>query len=110
MKMYKIRAFQVALMVKNPLVYAGDAGSTLGSERSPGVGDGNPLQYSCLENSMDKGAWWGHKESDMTEYMRKLNSCSKNSMIIYLYRIYNLQGNMQTQAKCQDSGLCSSCC
>ena len=53
---------------------------------------------------------WGHKESDMTEYMRKLNSCSKNSMIIYLYRIYNLQGNMQTQAKCQDSGLCSSCC
>ena len=58
MKMYKIRAFQVALVVKNPLVYAGDTGSTLGSERSPGVGDGNPLQYSCLENSMDKGAWW----------------------------------------------------
>jgi len=29
------------------------------SERSPGVGNGNPLQYSCLENPMDRGAWWG---------------------------------------------------
>ena len=36
---------------------AGDPGSTPGSERSPGEGNGNPLQYSCLENSMDRGAW-----------------------------------------------------
>ena len=36
----------------------GDSGSILGSGRSPGVGNGNPLQYSCLENSMDRGAWW----------------------------------------------------
>ena len=35
----------------------GDPGSTLGSERSPGEENGNPLQYSCLENSMDGGAW-----------------------------------------------------
>ena len=39
--------------------------------RSPGEGNGNPLPYSCLENSMDRGAWWaytpwGHKELDMT--------------------------------------------
>ena len=36
----------------------------------PGVGNGNPLQYSCLENSMDRGAWWapwGHRELDITE-------------------------------------------
>ena len=33
-------------------------GSILGSERSPGEGHGNPLQYSCLENPMDSGAWW----------------------------------------------------
>ena len=33
-------------------------GSVLGSGRSPGVGNGNPLQYSCLENPMDRGAWW----------------------------------------------------
>ena len=36
---------------------AGDPGSIPGSGRSPGEGNGNPLQYSCLENSMDRGAW-----------------------------------------------------
>ena len=37
---------------------AGDLSSILGSGRSPGEGNGNPLQYSCLENPMDRGAWW----------------------------------------------------
>ena len=37
---------------------AGDLGSIPGSGRSPGEGNGNPLQYSCLENPMDLGAWW----------------------------------------------------
>ena len=37
---------------------AGDPGSILGSERSPGEGNGNPLQYSSLEKSTDRGAWW----------------------------------------------------
>ena len=49
-------------MVKKPLANAGDArdvGSISGSERSPGVGSGNPLQYLYLEKSMDRGAWWG---------------------------------------------------
>ena len=36
----------------------GDIGSVHGVGRSPGGGNGNPLQYSCLENSMDRGAWW----------------------------------------------------
>ena len=50
----------------------GDVGSIPGSGRSPGEGNGNPLQYSCLENSMDREAWWGYSrwgstESDMTE-------------------------------------------
>ena len=47
-------------MVKNQPASAGDSrdvGSVPGSGRSPGVGDGNPFQYSCLENPMDKGAW-----------------------------------------------------
>ena len=44
-------------MVKNPPVNAGDAGSTPGSGRSSGVGNGNPHQYSCLENFMDRRAW-----------------------------------------------------
>ena len=39
---------------------AGGAGSTPGLGRSPGEGNGNPLQHSCLENSTDKGAWWVH--------------------------------------------------
>ena len=46
-------------MTKNPPANAGDArdtGCIPGSGRSPGVGDGNPLQHSCLENSMDRGA------------------------------------------------------
>ena len=37
---------------------AGDLGSIPGLGRFPGGGDGNPFQYSCLENSMDRGAWW----------------------------------------------------
>ena len=47
-------------MVKNSPVNeedAKDAGSILGSRRSPGVGNGNPLQHSCLENFMDRGHW-----------------------------------------------------
>ena len=45
-------------MAKNPPADAGDSGSIPGSGRSPGVGNGDPLQYSCLKNSMDRGAWW----------------------------------------------------
>ena len=64
-------------MVKTPPGNAGDAGDPgliPGSGRSPGGGHGNPLQYSCLENPMDRGAWcyspWGHKELDTTERLR----------------------------------------
>ena len=66
---------QVVLVVKNPPASAGDARDTgliPESGRSPGEGNGNPLQYSCLENPMDRGAWQatvhgGHKELDITE-------------------------------------------
>ena len=45
-------------VVKNLPANAGDEGSFPGSGRSPGVGNGNPFQYSCLENPMDRGVWW----------------------------------------------------
>ena len=45
-------------VIKNPLAIAGDKGSIPGSRRSPGEGNGNLLQYSCLGNAMDRGAWW----------------------------------------------------
>ena len=44
-------------MVKNSAYYAGDLGSIPGLGNSPGEGNGDPLQHSCLENSMDRGAW-----------------------------------------------------
>ena len=49
-------------MVKTPpsnAGAAGDVGLISGLGRLPGEGNGNPFQYSCLENSMDRGAWWG---------------------------------------------------
>ena len=58
---YRVRASQVALVVKNLSANTGDlrdTGSIPGLGRSPGEGNGNPLQYSCLENPMDRGAWW----------------------------------------------------
>ena len=54
-------ASQVALVVKNLPASVGDVrdpGSVPGSGRSPGGGHGNSLQYCCLENPMDRGAWW----------------------------------------------------
>ena len=50
--------FPGGLVVKNPPVDEGDADWILGSGRSPGGGNGYPLQYSCLGNPMDRGAWW----------------------------------------------------
>ena len=44
-------------MVKNPPAHVVDAGSVPGSGRSPGEGNGNPLQYSCQGNPLDRGAW-----------------------------------------------------
>ena len=51
-------AFRGDSVGKESTCNSGDLGSIPGSGRSPGEGNDNPLQYSCLENSMDKGAWW----------------------------------------------------
>ena len=55
--MYQSQGFLGGSVVKNPMADAGDAGSIPGSGRSPGKENGNPLQYSCLENPMDRRAW-----------------------------------------------------
>ena len=58
---YNVWASQVTPMIKNLPANARDTrdtGSIPEMGRSPGVGNGNPFQYSCLENSMDKGTWW----------------------------------------------------
>ena len=93
-------ASQGALVVKNPPANAGDTrdeGSILGLGRSPGVGNGNPLQYSCRENPVDRGAWWatvhGRKESDTTE---QLSTCT------YIHM------DTQRQSTCKESP-CEKC-
>ena len=50
--------FSGGSVVKNPPANAGDSGSVSGSRRSPGEGNGNPPQNSCLGNLTDRGAWW----------------------------------------------------
>ena len=68
----KYLGFQGSSVIKNMPANAGDVGSNPGSGRSlEKEGTGNPLQYSCLENPMDRGAWWATvhevtKESDIT--------------------------------------------
>ena len=62
------------MVKKNLPANAGDMGSIPGSGRSPGEGHGNPLQYSCLGNPMDRGALWATvhgiaKKLDMTEQL-----------------------------------------
>ena len=67
--------FPCGSVVNNPPATAGYMSSIPGSRRSPGGRNGNPLQYPCLENPMDRGAWWGYsswgrKELDTTEQLK----------------------------------------
>ena len=68
---FPYRGFPDGSVVKNLLANAGNVGSIPGSGRCLEEGNGNPLQYSCLENSMDREAWWTTvhgipKQSDVT--------------------------------------------
>ena len=80
------RASQVVLVVKNSPVNAGDireAGSIPGLGRFPGGGHGNPLQYSCLKNPMDRGAWWAYgvakSQTELKQQHRSLK-CALTSL------------------------------
>ena len=60
-------------MIKNSSAKAGDMGSIPGMGRSPGGGDGNPLQYSYLENPTDRGAWWATVHGIVKEWIQLSN-------------------------------------
>ena len=62
----------------------GGVGSVLGSRRSPGGGYGNPLQYSCLENPTDRGAWWAtvHGITKSQTRLKRLSSHAHKSQIL----------------------------
>ena len=81
------KGFPSASVVKNPPADAGDARdvcSIPGSGRPPGEGNGNPLQYSCLGNPLDRGAWLGpQKESETTQW---LNSNSAFQCQLFCFR------------------------
>ena len=78
--------FLGGLVVKNLLADAGDASLIPGSGRSPGEGNGNPLQYSCLGNPTDRGAWQATvqgvpKESDTTEQLNNNKRTTKGERV-----------------------------
>ena len=81
-----LRGFPGGLVVKNPPANAGDTGDAdliPGSGRSPGEGNSNSPQYSCLGNPMDRGAWWATvhwvtKELNMAEWLNK----NKKSLVL----------------------------
>ena len=83
------RASQAALVVKNPPAHAGDVrdvGSISGLGRSPGGGHGNPLQYSCLENPMDRGAWKAtiHRVAMSQTRPKRLSMHALHNIIFFL--------------------------
>ena len=65
--------FPGGLVVRNPLANAGDMGSMPRLGRSPGEGNDNPLQYSCLENSVHRGAWW----ASLSSFLNMKSKCCK---------------------------------
>ena len=69
----------VVLVVMNPPANAGNMGSIPGSGRSPGEGNGNPLQYSCLGNPMDRGVWQAtvHRVAKIRTRLKRLSTHKK---------------------------------
>ena len=85
-------------MVKNPPDNAGDIrdwGSIPGSGRPPGKRNGSPLQYSCPENSMDRGTWWdtvcGVTDLDMTEVTSEQHALQVQGSFVFIFNQNSMQ-------------------
>ena len=98
-------------VVKNLPANAGDTGSIPGMGRSPGEGNGNPLQYSCLGNPMDRGAWRAAvhgvcKELDTTEGLNTTTTTSKPHAEKEKSRIWHWsQADIRSAGNCQVSAV-----
>ena len=81
------KGFPVGLVVRNPLANVGDVGSVPASGRSPREGNGNPLQYSCLGNAIDRGTWFGLQFMGSKKSWTQL--ATKQQMLSKLRKIVN---------------------
>ena len=80
---------------------AGDPGSILGSGRPPGEGNGNPLQYSCLGNPMDRGAWWAtvHGVSKSILAMERYSAFKRKEILMNATARMNLSDIMPSEIR-----------
>ena len=99
-------ASQVALVVKNPSANAGDirdVGSIPGWGRCPGGGHGSPLQSSCLENPMDRGAWWATVH-EFAKSWRRLSTHTQSCRWKGLYKCFEYSLSSSSLFVCFDTG------
>ena len=104
-------SFPGGTAVKNPPANVGSTrvvvvGSVPWSERSPGVGNGNPLQYSCLENSMDREAWWA-TVCGVAKSQTRLSTYTHTHILFHIISHYGLSQNIAYSSLCYTVG--SSC-
>ena len=93
-----MRGFPYSSVDKESACNAGDPGLIPGSGRSPGEGNGNPLQYSCLGNAIDRGAWWAtvHRVARVGHNLAtkppspsySVNSCLSDFCLFYLALLF----------------------
>ena len=91
--------------VKESACNAGDLGSIPGSGRSPGGGNGNPLQYSCLENLMDIGAWWATVHR-VTKSPTRLSNFTHTHTLFQIIFLFRLLQNIEQSSLCYTEGPC----
>ena len=86
--MFLFMGFRGGSAVKNPSAVVGDMDSIPGLGKSPGEGNGKLLQYSCLENSMDRGAWWATSPWDHKRVRH--DSAAKQQSTTLTYRLLQI--------------------